>query len=159
MRGMIWSMLGAGVLLCSNLPAYGYDAPAIVIPGKIGVPVIINGGDASFCVVEGDWGLARPGHVAPTIVACPPIVNVPEDSGRYYYPAFGRQPGYGRREVEPPPNRKLPPPAPSYYREWGAQSDPLPASTDPPANVQVNVDAQTDWRRRRPRRTAHDPRR
>jgi hypothetical protein len=148
---MLWPLLSAGVLLCSNLPTGAYDAPAIVIPGKAGVPVILYGIDVSYCVVEGDWGLARPGHVAATIVSCPPVTNTPVDSGRdYYYPAFGRQPGYGRREVIPPRNRRLPPPAPSYYREWGAQSDPLPASIDPPANFQVNVDA--DWRQRRPRR-------
>src|SRR5262245_25203777 len=64
-------------------------------------------------------GLARPGHGARITVACPPIVNVPEDSGRYYYPFLGQRPGYGRFEVEPPPNRRLPRPAPSYYREWG----------------------------------------
>jgi hypothetical protein len=30
---------------------------SIVIPGKPGVPIIINGVDASYAVVEGDWGL------------------------------------------------------------------------------------------------------
>jgi hypothetical protein len=154
---MLWSAFGASVLLCSNLPAHAYDAPAIVIPGKAGVPVILYGTDVSYCVIEGDWGLARPGHVAPTIVSCPPVEPIPEDSGRYYYPAFGRQPGYGRREVIPPRNRRLPPPAPTYYREWGAQSDPVPASTDAPVNLPVNVDV--DWRQRRPPRTANVPRR
>src|SRR5262245_60024833 len=130
----------------------GADAPAIVIPGRTGVPVIINGGDASYCVVEGDWGLARPGHMYPTVVACPLLAPVPGKEGRYYYPALGRQPGHGRREIEPPPNRELPPPVPSYYREWGAQSERVPASIDPPANVEINVEPQVDWRRRRARR-------
>jgi len=151
MRAVVFVLIGvAGSLFDSRLPAHAYDAPAIVIPGKIGVPVVIDGADASFCEVEGDWGLARPGHGARTIVACPPIVNVPEDSGRYYYPFLGQRPGYGRFEVEPPPNRRLPRPAPSYYREWGTQSDSVPASTDPPANLELNVDV--DWRRRRYRR-------
>jgi hypothetical protein len=111
------------------------------------VPVIINGGDASYCVVEGDWGLARPGHVPVTVVACPYLKPVPgyETS---YFPAFGRKPGYGRHEIEPPPDRKLPPPAPSYFREWGTHSDPVPASPDPPANVQINVEPRINGRRR-----------
>jgi len=59
MRAFVFVLIGvAGSLSGSNLPARAYDAPAIVIPGKIGVPVLIDGADASFCVVEGDWGLA-----------------------------------------------------------------------------------------------------
>src|SRR6266480_617652 len=77
------------------------DAPAMVIPGRAGVPVIINGGDASFCVVEGDWGLARPGMPV-TVVACPPQRPIPSYE-LPYFPALGRRPGYGRLEVEPPP--------------------------------------------------------
>ena len=34
----------------------GFD---IVIPGRPGVPIIINGVDASYAVVEGDWGLGK----------------------------------------------------------------------------------------------------
>jgi hypothetical protein len=150
MRAFALALIGG--VLAAPLPARAYDAPAIVIPGRIGVPVVINGGDASFCIVEGDWGLARPGHVPPTIVYCPPVDHVLENSGRFYYPAQGKRPGYGRFEVEPPPNRRLPPPAPSYYREWGAQSESQPATIDPPTNIDINVDAQVDWRRRRPRR-------
>ncbi len=152
MRAIALALIGGAGFLAAALPVRAYDAPAIVIPGKIGVPVIINGGEASFCVVEGDWGLARPGHVPPTIVACPPLIHVPEDSGRYYFPAFGKQPGYGRHEVEPPRNRRLPPPAPSYYREWGAQSEMAPATIDPPANGDISVDVPVEWRRRGPRR-------
>ena len=63
-------LFSAGGLACGT-PAHARDVSAIVIPGKPGVPVVINGYDASYCIVEGDWGLARPGHVTPTIVACP----------------------------------------------------------------------------------------
>jgi hypothetical protein len=133
-------------------PARAGEAPTIVIPGRTGVPVVIDGVDASYCVVEGDWGLARPGHVRPTIVACPLLAPVPGEEGRYYFPAFGRKPGYGRHEVEPPSNRKLPPPAEDYYREWGARSERMPASIDPPANVEINVEPQIELRRRRVRR-------
>jgi len=120
------------------------EAPSIVIPGKRGVPVIINGGDASYCVVEGEFGLDRPGQVAPNIIACPLYVPVVSSDSRSYFPAFGRRPGYGRREIEPPPNRRLPPPAERYYREWGVQSMPLPATIVPPANVEANVHHDDD---------------
>ncbi len=49
-------------------PALAQRAPEIVIPGKPGVPVYINGIDASWGVVEGDFGLDRPGSVAPTVI-------------------------------------------------------------------------------------------
>ena len=42
----------------------GFD---IVIPGRPGVPIIINGVDASYAVVEGDWGLGKDVQVQPTI--------------------------------------------------------------------------------------------
>jgi len=123
-------------LVCGSLAAVAAradKAPVLVIPGRPGVPVVINGYDASYTVVEGDWGLARPGHVPPAIVSGPLITPAPYSSGAYF-PADGRRPGYGRREVEPPPDRRRPPPAPSYYREWGIQSQALPATIDPPAN-------------------------
>lgn len=153
MRAVALMLIGVAGLSGSHAQA-GADAPAIVIPGRPGVPVIINGGDASYCVVEGDWGLARPGHVPVTVVACPHFRPIPgyETS---YFPAFGRRPGYGRLEIEPPPDRKLPPPAPSYYREWGTQSNSVPASRNPPANVEVNVEPRVEGRRReRPQRDA-----
>ena len=44
--------------------AGGFD---IVIPGRPGVPIIINGVDASYAVVEGEWGLGKGEQVQPTI--------------------------------------------------------------------------------------------
>jgi hypothetical protein len=48
-------------------------------------------------------------------------------------------PGYGRLEVEPPANRRLPQPAESYHQSWSAQSAPLPAQSsvpvEPPAII------------------------
>jgi hypothetical protein len=105
--------------------------PILVIPGKPGIPVVINGYDASYTIVEGDWGLARPGQVQPVIVSGPLITPSPYHAG-HYFPYEGRRPGYGRREVEPPPDRRLPRPAPSFYREWGAESQQLPATIDQP---------------------------
>ncbi len=117
-------------------------APVLVIPGKPGIPVVINGYDASYTVVEGDWGLSRPGHVPPVIVSGPLIAPAPFYAGPYF-PTLGRRPGYGRREVEPPPDRRLPPPAPSYYREWGVESQQLPATIDPPAYPPAVIAAPT----------------
>src|SRR5215475_8989207 len=105
---LLWIIQLANLL---GSPAQAGDAPAIVIPGRPGVPVIINGGDASYCVVEGDVGLERPG-MRVTVVACPPQHPIPSYEGSYF-PAFGRRPGYGRLEVEPPPDRELPKPAES----------------------------------------------
>src|SRR5262245_10053041 len=100
------------------------DVVSVVIPGKRGVPVIIHGFDASWCVVEGELGLDRPGQVTPTIIDCPPVLYAPvfrvprhrasnhrrthggNRSARAdgYFPESGRQPGYGRREIEPRPD-------------------------------------------------------
>jgi hypothetical protein len=146
--------MGVGAWLSGALSVLATDAPAIVIPGKPGVPVIINGYDASYSVVEGDWGLDRPGHVPPTIISRPLLAPVP-DYYSGYYPAYGRQPGYGRLEIEPPANRRLPPPAPRFRRTWTTQSDPLPANVDPPADSQplivapqINLPRQTVRRHR-----------
>lgn len=119
------------------MPALAQHEPVIVIPGRPDVPVILNGYDVSGAVVEGDWGLERPGHVAPTIVDGP-LIPAPYYArgdylfGRGYYPGSGRRPGYGRKEIEPPPNRQLPRPAPSYHREWGIESAPNPVTEYPP---------------------------
>lgn len=138
MRALALVFIGIAGWLAVALPSRAADAPAIVIPGKAGVPVIINGVDASYCVVEGDWGLARPGHVPQTIVACQPTATAPAKFGSYF-PVFGRRPGYGRYEIEPPPNRQLPPPAGSYYREWRVQSDQPSAIIDPTVNCGINI--------------------
>jgi hypothetical protein len=106
----------------------------IVVPGRPGVPVIINGIDASYAVVEGTWGLGKNVQVQPTIYGGRYIAErQPSDVG-HYYPTLGLQPGYGRLEVEPPANRKLPKPAESYHQSWGAHSEPLPAQMDVPVN-------------------------
>ena len=71
-------------LLCAALllavtasPALAQREPEIVIPGKPGVPVIINGIDASYGIVEGEFGLDRPGLVAPTVVYRPLLTAYP----------------------------------------------------------------------------------
>ena len=108
------------------------------------LPVIINGVDVTGAVVEGDWGLYSPHMVGPTVVIPDPWRSYGGDPywGGYvqggYYPAFGREPGYGRHEIEPPPDRRLPPPAQRYHRSWSSHSDPVPASFDPPVHLNVS---------------------
>lgn len=114
-------------------PASGDHAPAYVVPGRTDVPVLINGRNAAWGVVEGDWGLYRPGAVAPTVIGgAPPVVMGPREGG--YYPFYGEAPPRGRLEIEPPANAPKPKPAPTFYRSWISQSDPsAPVTVYPPA--------------------------
>jgi hypothetical protein len=127
--------------------AYADHAPNYVVPGRPDVPVMINGYDASWGVVEGDWGLYRPGHVAPTVIPAP-YGTAPFRPAPRYFPSLGGLPYSGRLEVEPPANRALPPPAESYHREWSSGSDPsLPATEYAPTPPIIY--APTDAGRRR----------
>ena len=121
----------------------GFD---IVIPGRPGVPVIINGIDASYTVVEGEWGLGQNNQVQPTIYGGRYIDPVPRVG--HYYPSAGRMPGYGRLEIEPSANRRLPQPAESYHQSWSAQSAPLPAQSNVPVDPPAIIYAPQDDRRR-----------
>jgi len=113
-------------------PARADSGPVIVIPSRPGIPVIINGRDASYAVVEGDWGLARPRYTGITVIGG--SVLAPNDvyTPRYsYHPRYGRAPPLGRQEVEPPPDRELPEPAESFSRSWSTSSDPQPVYDTP----------------------------
>jgi hypothetical protein len=134
---------------------YGFD---IVIPGRAGVPIIINGIDASYAVVEGEWGLSKGTQVQPTIYGGRYIDPVPQVG--HYYPSAGHKPGYGRLEVEPPAKRRLPQPAESYHQSWSAQSAPLPAQSNVPVDPPAIIYAPQDPMRPdfRPPRPQHLPR-
>jgi hypothetical protein len=122
--------LALAILIGTALPALAGDGFDIVIPGRPGVPVFINGIDASYAVVEGDWGLAKGQHVQPTVYGGRYVD--PEPHVGHYYPSLGHKPGYGRLEIEPPANRKLPQPAESYHESWSAQSAPPRAQPEVP---------------------------
>ena len=132
----------------TTLPVFAGDGFNIVIPGRPGVPIIINGIDASYAVVEGDRGLSRDIHVQPTIYGGRYVDPVPNVG--HYYPSAGRMPGYGRLEIEPPANRKLPQPAESYHQSWSAQSAPLPAQSNVPVDPPAIIYAPEVDRRRPP---------
>jgi len=122
--------LALAILIGTTWAALADGAPVIVIPGRPGVPIIINGVDASYAVVEGDWGLGKGVHVQPTVYGGRYIDPAPNVG--HYYPSAGRQPGYGRLEIEPPTNRRLPQPAESYHQSWTSQSTPQPVQPEVP---------------------------
>jgi hypothetical protein len=115
------------LLAVTASPAFAQREPQIVIPGKRGVPVIINGIDASWGVVIGEFGLDRPGEMSPVVIYQPLLASVPYIVPGYY-PKTGKKPGYGRLEIVPPPNQPPPPPAPTYFRSWSSQSAPGPVT-------------------------------
>ncbi len=144
--------LALAILIGTSYAASAAEGFDIVIPGRPGVPIIINGIDASYAVVEGMYGLGKGLHMQPTIYGGRYIDPVPNVG--HYYPSAGHMPGYGRLEIQPPANRKLPRPAESFHESWSAQSAPLPAQSDVPANpppiiVAPQVDMDGGWRPRR----------
>ena len=109
------------------LASEGFD---LVIPGRPGVPILLYGVDISYAVVEGSFGLGKGVQNQPTVFGGR-YVDLEPNVG-HYYPSMGLRPGYGRLEIEPPANRKLPRPAASYHQSWSAQSATLPAQPAQP---------------------------
>ena len=115
--------------------------PVFVIPGRAGVPVVLNGVDISYAVVEGDWGLSRPGAGQITVIGGSPIRPNPVYTMRNaYHPKYGRAPERGRNEVEPAADRALPDPAENFSRSWSTSSDVERVKDTPPATI---TDPQT----------------
>ena len=111
--------------ICAPPLARADHGPVIVVPGRPDVPVMINGVDASWSVIEGDRGLYRPGHGSITIYGDPPLaVGYPPPG---YFPSTGRRPRVGRREILPRSAGRRPLPAESFYRAWSAESGAKPA--------------------------------
>ena len=141
------------ILIGATLTAVADSGPVIAIPSRPDVPVLINGRDASYAVVEGDWGLARDIHVEPTVYYGWGGYHAPPPA--HYYPSFGRAPGYGRREIETAP-RHLPR-SESFYRSWSAESNPMTQLETIPLNPPPIIVAPRDrdavrWPRPRPER-------
>jgi hypothetical protein len=138
------ALTALAMLIGTASMAAANDGFNVVVPGRPGVPVIINGIDASWAVIESDWGLAKNVQVQPTIYGGRYIGNEPPAVG-HYYPSLGHAPAYGRLEIEPPPNRKLPKPAETYYRSWHSESMPLPAQSSPPMEPPPVIMAPPDF--------------
>jgi hypothetical protein len=124
--------LGIVGLLLAGTMARADNEPVVVVPGRPGVPVIINGADATGAVVYGDWGLFRPGGavVVEGGIWPPPAWAAAPDWPPHYFPATGRTPAYGRKEIDPGPRRR--PIAPAYHKEWVTESNPSPVTEYPP---------------------------
>lgn len=141
------SVFGAGAALADHGPRY-------VVPGAPGVPVVINGSDASWAVVEGDFGLHRPGHGGPTVMHGAPIFLGPPVGA--YYPSLGRAPRLGRHEILPPPRRR---PSTRWHRSWTSQSGQGPVTVHPPYDpIPLNVTMEPRRRDERDARSEGDPR-
>ena len=124
--------LGLAGLLFAGTPVYADNEPVVVVPGRPDVPVIIQGADATGAVVYGDWGLYRPGG---TVVIeggiWPPAgLAAAPDWPPHYFPATGRTPAYGRKEIDPGPHRR--PIGPAYHKSWVTESTPGPVTEYPP---------------------------
>jgi hypothetical protein len=134
MRAVLCSLL---VLCAASLvgaaPARAQTGPVIVVPGKPGVPVVIDGLIADGAVVYGDWGLAKPNN-AGLIIEGPVAYAAPAAAGSPgYFPATGHQPRYGRLEIEPPARRARA--DTSFHREWSVESEfRKPVTEYPPFN-------------------------
>jgi hypothetical protein len=124
-QGLTLGLLAA--MTQAALASEGFD---LVIPGRPGVPILVYGVDISYAVVEGSFGLGKGVQNQPTVFGGRYVD--PEPNVGHYYPSMGLRPGYGRLEIEPPANRKLPKPAASYHQSWSAQSAPQPAQSAQP---------------------------
>jgi hypothetical protein len=158
-------VVALGLVLAGNAVALaGADTePVIVVPGRPGVPIIIDGQDVRGAVIEGEWGLAR-GHTGLTIIH-PRSYIFPGNIGRssfvpygpapvgHFYPGTGIPPRVGRKEVIPPANRPRPPKAETYHRSWHSESQPLPANNEQPPYPMPPIGVGIDLQGRR-----HGPR-
>lgn len=126
-RAALFAMLGLAAGL-APVSARADSGPVFVVPGRADVPVIINGVDARGAVVTGDWGLFRAGHGYITIdggnCCLEPLWR------RTYFPMTGREPAYGRLEIEP--HRSHPRPSTAYHKSWSTSSEPGPVTDYPP---------------------------
>ncbi len=125
------TILAAAVLIGGTWAAWADEAPAVAVPNRPDMPIVVYGCDAAYAVIESEWGLAKNVRIQPVVYGC--RAPHPRAVG-HYYPTVGRVPGYGRLEVEPPANRALPPRAESYRRSWSAQSAPPLVQPQVPMN-------------------------
>jgi hypothetical protein len=138
-----WLVAGATALTASE------TGPVIVIPGRAGVPIMMDGRDVSYSVIEGDWGLGRPSNIAPRVIYRygPPVRFGPGSAS--YFPSIGQPPRVGRKEVDMPSTN--PEPAEGYIRSWGVQSDPTPATSPSAYETPPVIVAPQDFRRQQRR--------
>ncbi len=86
--------------------------------------------DPDGAVVQGDWGLYRPGAAVPWTDG-PVYFSAPHAGMGHYFPTNRNDP----RAYRKPPSEGPTVPTQPYYRSWGAQSqnlDPNSATSYPP---------------------------
>lgn len=119
LAGLAFGLVALAVPPCAQADT----GPVYVVPSRPGIPVPINGRDASWSVVEGDIGLARPGHLTPVIIGggrpLPPRWSY---HGRPYFPRYGVAPHRGRYEADLSDRPQVEPAEP-YFRSWSTSSD------------------------------------
>jgi hypothetical protein len=145
-------VLAAALATPASLGWAADGGTALVVPGRPGVPTMYFGRDISWAVVEGERGLDRPGNEITIVPSFRSSYGAARAGG--YYPSTGMAPRSGRREVEPPSNRSLPPPAESYHRQWGAESAHTPVTIPAPYGtppVMIGVDGRQGQGQGRPR--------
>lgn len=137
--------VGAPLAGCFAAPraACADSAPVIAIPGHLGVPVIINGIDATGAEVYGDWGLSRPGHGALMIGGTP----TPQERGRiHYFPTSLPDHGAGQTKSAPAPSRPArPATSTDFHQSWSGGSNSTPAPAHPPARPAASTDFHQSW--------------
>ena len=121
---------GGWLLAGTATPQASETGPVIVIPSRPGVPIIVDGQDISGAVIEGDWGLARPGQISPRVIYRYGHGALIGPAPAAYFPKTGRAPKVGRKEVDTPHGVDKPE---SFYRSFGVQSDPTPVTPPQPA--------------------------
>src|SRR5262245_33200369 len=97
-RELAVALLAGGLMTVSfAAPAAAQNEPVIVVPGRPGVPVLMWGVDVSGAVIEGEFGLNRPGQAAPTVIMpywqTYQFYAVPPGG---YFPSTGHKPRSGR---------------------------------------------------------------
>ena len=138
--------------VCALAPvasARAQTGPVVVVSGKAGVPVIVNGVIVNGAILYGDWGLARPGH-GELVIEGPVAFATPFGSPGFY-PATGHAPRLGRQEIEPPrnPHRR----STDFHRDWSTQSNfAVPVTEYPPVDPPPVIMAPRERRSQRSNR-------
>ena len=121
MRAGLWSLLvGLGAALALAEPLCAQTGPVIVIPGKPGVPVVMNGLIVDGAVVYGEWGLAKPNNAG--LIIEQPVGYALPVAPPGFFPATGLMPRVGRQEVEPPLRSRRRADT-NYHRAWSIGSE------------------------------------
>jgi hypothetical protein len=102
MTAVLAAMTGGGVM-AATLPVHADSGPVFVVPGRTPAPIVINGCDASYAVIESDFGLGKNVRIPPIIYGCRAPYTKPVG---HYFPSGGRRDMRKgmRKEIPSPPS-------------------------------------------------------